>query len=616
MKAFLCLSLACLYLVFPLKTSADDFLPSASRFPLDRLEEMRRALDAARGDAAAVEAWLAKGGNLDARGKTDLAYSIVKEDLPDVYRALTDRAAPEWIDGIWSSRGVDLFVLVYKGLSLERVLAALGQEDLYSVGFSRYFGAKEYTIHFPNDLDVRVGEEVLTLLSRYGSFEFERKLKAENEWPLDGSEPLIGWSVKGYPVKVSVHEDDQLSLVAFASDPDSGPLVLIVRGIPYFNPLYCAAAYGRVDVIRALASQGASLAPQVPGGKTALHVAAERNQLEALDALLSAGMAIDAQTDEGATPLMAAVEGPEDRNAPSGSRSEKAREKTALHLLSRGADPSVERRNGETVLFSASARDMPSLLDRLLELRVDAEIRNDAGETAVFAAIRADQPRALDALLRHGASWRRKNTDGKTPKDIAKKTRSRDCLGVLEYQEPLHWSALANINLSKAAEDGYGWAPGLGASFDLHVRLSRSLLLTTELEYVIRGTEADPGDPWLVSAEGSPYYEYEHIGAACLLDFALVRNWAWRLSGVAGAGFRFQTSAFIRTDSGAWEPVDICDQLDSSGPCAIAGLGLNGFMPRGVLTGVELRYSRSLGGRWTSRGGGLDSLSLLIRIGS
>ncbi len=629
MKTVLCLFIACLYLAYPLTAHADDPLPSVSRFPLERLDEMRRALDAARGDTEAVEAWLAKGINPDAQGEIELAYSIGKEDLPVVYRTLAERAVPEWVNGIWFDQGGGRLVLAYKGISLDRILFALARVDLYAPGFTREISGDRHIIQFTSDLTLEIGEDVLTLTSPYGSFEFQKSAeeKPSRGWiadfiflrlpePVYGTEPLINWTAKGIPVKVAVHEGEQLFIIAMAADPKSGPIYLILWGVPYFSPLYCAAAYGRADVIRSLISRGASLAPQIPKRKTALHVAAERSRIMAIDALLDEGSDIDARTDEGTTPLMAAVEGPGAGQDLSEPTSDKAREETALHLISRGADLSIKRGNKETVLFAACRRPMPALQDRLLEEGVDAEIRNDDGETPVFAAIRANQPRALDALIRYGASWRLQNPKGETPKVVAKKLRFRDCLGVMEYEESFHWSLGAQINLSKAEDEGYGMAPGLGAFADLHGRLSRSLMLTAELEYAIRGTEADPGDPWLVSAEGSPYYEYGHIGAACMLDFALVRKWGWRLSGVAGAGYRFQISASILTDSGYWEPVEISDLLNSSGPYATAGIGMNGFMASGVYTGVELRYSKSLGGEWTSRGGGLDSLSLLIRIGS
>ena len=256
------------------------------------------------------------------------------------------------------------------------------------------------------------------------------------------------------------------------------------------------------------------------------------------------------------------------------------------------------------------------MLEELLDRGIDAEVQDDRGETAVFAAVRADQPAALDRLLRYGASWRHKNYDGQTPKSVAKKNRTRDCVGLLEYREPLHWSLAAAVSLSSSTVDGYGWSPGLGGQFGLHIRLLRLLTLTGEVGYAIRGTEADLSDTWLVSTFGSPYYEYQHLDAACLLDFALVQRWAWRTSAIAGLGFHLQTSAIICTDSGAWEPIDVNDQLNSSGLSMILGAGLSGFLHRGVLTGVELRYMRTLGSNWTSQGGGLSSWSLLIKVGS
>ena len=49
MKIFLCIALFCLFLIPVSTVYADDPLPSASRFPLKNLEELRIALDAALG---------------------------------------------------------------------------------------------------------------------------------------------------------------------------------------------------------------------------------------------------------------------------------------------------------------------------------------------------------------------------------------------------------------------------------------------------------------------------------------------------------------------------------------------------------------------------------------
>ena len=142
---------------------------------------------------------------------------------------------------------------------------------------------------------------------------------------------------------------------------------------------------------------------------------------------------------------------------------------------------------------------------------------------------------------------------------------------------------------------------------DLRGRLSRRFSLTTEPEFDIRGTEADPTDPWLVSSEGSPYYEYTHLEAACLLDFSLAQGWAWRLSDIASVGFQLQTSASIRTDSGGWELIDISDELQDTGPSLILGVGFNGFLidpaPRGQETKKPTYYGSAF---YSIAGAGLE----------
>ena len=112
-------------------------------FPMQRLEELGRALDAARGDEAAVRSWLASGVDLDAAGELDLFYSVSREDLAVLYEALTGGADLQWQDAVWFQPDESGLLLIYRGMPMHRILYALGLTDLfiYSWGSSDVVGA-------------------------------------------------------------------------------------------------------------------------------------------------------------------------------------------------------------------------------------------------------------------------------------------------------------------------------------------------------------------------------------------------------------------------------------------------------------------------------------------
>lgn len=434
---------------------------------------------------------------------------------------------------------------------------------------------------------------------------------------------LRAWDVDGQDVRVVLFEDEQLSLLASTFSDKSDSVNLMIDGIPYFNPLFCAAAYERTRVMRSLLDAGASDEPEGPGRLNALHAAASFSRQESSHLLLEAGMMIDSTTVDGVTPLIAAVTPPAGASSllrldtASGTKSGATSTLSLfLRVDSYQTDPLAQMNNGETVLFGAARSGMTRLIDRLLDAGLHSNIENDAGETALFAAVWADNPESLQMLVRRGARWNGKNNQGQTPLRIALAQHHDRCVGVIKWHAPFHWSTGAAIHYSKSTELGYEAAPGAGGFIDLHLHLLKLFWLSGECGYTVRGTYAPPDDIWLVSTFGSPYYEYQHLDLSLLLNVAVMGGHGWRLSLIAGGDYRLQTSAVIRTDSNDWDPIELDDTLKSSGLGFTLGLGLNGFSGLGgMLAGAELRYSHTIDGSWTSRGGGLDSWALLVRFG-
>jgi ankyrin repeat protein len=619
------------------------------RFPMERLEEARRALDAARGDAAAVTAWLAEGKDPDAQGDFELTSVIDSADLPQLFRGLTGGPVPPLEDAVFFEATAGRYLLLRMNTGMAATMNALGLGEGFRAWATDKRALEGTTWQFTDTVDLLFGKDVVTLRTPIGRFVFKtRPADPSGWWTLDGTEPLTGWTVQGVGLKVRFFDDGRLTVLAAALEKGSDEVSLIVSGIPSFNPLECAIVYGRVEVIKALLAAGASPTVRTSTGETALHAAARWGKKDSVQALLDAGQDINARMLGGITPLMVATEGPTTppavfrvgsgpnakvwaldavsaqlsavrevlpRASADNATKRSAREEVALSLLTLGADASLTRDNGENVLFDASRLGMLALVNRLLDAGLEPDEVDARGESAVFAAVRANAFEALKLLISRGASWRSRNTEGKMPLAVAIKLRSWDCVGILRYLEPLHVSVAPSANFSWASLDGYDVAWGRGAALDVQVRLPLSLWLTAEAGYTVRSLVADTADPLLVSTEGDPYFEYANVDIACLLEYAFPLVNVMRLTLVAGAAYLLETSAFLRTDSGLWDAIDLGGPLTTSGPAVILGVGWNGFWANGLYTGIEMRWLRALGDEWTGRGAGLGSASFLFRIG-
>lgn len=90
-----------LFCFVSLTVFSDVRFVSEDRLPTARLPELQRALDASRGDEAAVNTWLTSGVDLNVTGIVKPVYRASVEELQIVYQALTRRTEMDWQPGVW-----------------------------------------------------------------------------------------------------------------------------------------------------------------------------------------------------------------------------------------------------------------------------------------------------------------------------------------------------------------------------------------------------------------------------------------------------------------------------------------------------------------------------------
>ena len=121
------------------------------------------------------------------------------------------------------------------------------------------------------------------------------------------------------------------------------------RGIAYTESAFVQAALdGDLEVVRLFVGAGASVNARDDGGRTALHVAADRGHLEIVEFLVGAGADVNAKSGTGWTALHAAARGP---LFGAGGHLD-----VVEFLVGAGADVNAKRDNGWTALHAAALR--------------------------------------------------------------------------------------------------------------------------------------------------------------------------------------------------------------------------------------------------------------------
>ena len=170
--------------------------------------------------------------------------------------------------------------------------------------------------------------------------------------------------------------------------------------------LVWASKQGYLDVVQMLLSNGADINASVSFGDTALMAASWNGHLDVMQALLLKGAKVNAQTSNGETALMwASEQGPLD---------------VVQMLLSKGADVNAKTRDGWTVLMAATWNGRLDEVQVLLSKGADVNAKTRDGWTALMGASGCyGSLEVVQALLAKGADVNAKTSYGKSALDLA-----------------------------------------------------------------------------------------------------------------------------------------------------------------------------------------------------
>lgn len=149
------------------------------------------------------------------------------------------------------------------------------------------------------------------------------------------------------------------------------------------------AAISQPDLLRAVIGAGRNLDRELPDGKTALMLAAERGRSDAVRMLLEAGAAPNARSRNGGTALMYAAS---------------AGDENGIRALIRyGGAVNAMNVDGKTALMAAAQAGHAGTVRLLLENGAEVNARSVQGRTALDYAGEAGQTQVVNLLRLRGA---------------------------------------------------------------------------------------------------------------------------------------------------------------------------------------------------------------------
>ncbi|XP_072542528.1 ankyrin repeat and SOCS box protein 11 [Salminus brasiliensis] len=202
------------------------------------------------------------------------------------------------------------------------------------------------------------------------------------------------------------------------------------------TPLHDAALQGRLLPLKRLLSQGLHVDVVTLNGFTPLHEACLGGHLACAKLLLEHGANASTVSADGTTPLLNACYSGNPAllsvllmhssahhpahllNSPIHEAAKKNHTECVELLLSHGVNANMMVAGVGTPLYCACEARSTESVQRLLILGADVQCGR-GGDTPLHAAVRAGGVKEVELLLEHGADRKCRNSEGRTPLDLA-----------------------------------------------------------------------------------------------------------------------------------------------------------------------------------------------------
>ena len=194
------------------------------------------------------------------------------------------------------------------------------------------------------------------------------------------------------------------------------------------------------------------------GGRQAIHIAAESGFPGIVNALIQAGANVNARTLDGTTPLHFAAsqfDRPDSQSRPV---------ETARMLITFGAEVNATSNSGTTPLHNAAEKDLPGMVQLLVENEASVNVTNKAGRTplhkAAFSVLGLSQNARI--LIEAGADVNAPDANDETPLHAAAAAcSSLDVVDILiDAGSDVCAIGWGEGTPRHRAEYGAPWAPG------------------------------------------------------------------------------------------------------------------------------------------------------------
>ncbi|XP_047481855.1 serine/threonine-protein phosphatase 6 regulatory ankyrin repeat subunit A-like [Penaeus chinensis] len=183
-------------------------------------------------------------------------------------------------------------------------------------------------------------------------------------------------------------------------------------------PLHQCVLAGDADAVQELIDGGTDIHEKGPGGRFAVHIAAEKGHLDVLQVLIEAGCEITMGDGKGRQPIHLAALG--------------GHAALLKVLIDNSASLQNYDRKGMRAIHYAAAGGSEVTLDLLLGFKCDLDLVDASSRTPLHLAVLEGQCGAVEWLLTKGATASKRDIRNQSPLDVARALGRREIEELLE----------------------------------------------------------------------------------------------------------------------------------------------------------------------------------------